>query len=200
MNILQWSDNQKVYRFRKGLKPHIKKLLINKDQYSKEKDFETLYTNARKAENDLNIKQQKDKGLSFSKPQYRDNRDKDRRPNFQPSQFRKPGGGSTAYGTHSGPMDLNAAPKKSKPGRTYTKLTQDEKEQRFKKGQCFYCKETGHYVSDCPVAKAKKGSQGKGWKDNRKAMVASNKKVTEGVEKGKVVYSLGGAESETKND
>jgi hypothetical protein len=31
-------------------------------------------------------------------------------------------------------------------------------------------------------------------------MVASNKKVTEGVEKGKVVYSLGGAESETKND
>ena len=98
-------------------------------------------------------------------------------------------------------MDLNAARRKtSKPGRVYTQLSKDEKEQRFKKGQCFYCKETGHYVSDCPVAKAKKGSQGKSWKDNRKAMVASTTKGTEGVEKGKVVYSLGGSESETKND
>jgi hypothetical protein len=101
-------------------------------------------------------------------------------------------------------MDLNAAPRKTpKSTRTYTKLSKEEKDQRFKKGQCFYCKETGHYVSDCPVAKAKKEAQrpqGKGWKDKRKAMAASTMKGTEGVEKGKVIYTLGGSEVEAKND
>jgi len=56
MDILNWSENQKIYRFRKGLKTHIQDLLINRNQYLEETSFETLYVNARKAENDLNIR------------------------------------------------------------------------------------------------------------------------------------------------
>jgi len=198
MDILQYSDLQKVSNFRRGLKRSIRDLLVNRGQYSEETSFETMYTNARKAENDLNIRAQEDKSSGF-RPQQNY-----RRSQFQPSKpAQKQNQNSTAYGTHSGPMDLNAAPRKSsKPGRAYTKLTKEEKDQRFKKGQCFYCKETGHYVDKCPVAKAKENSKGKGsgWKDGRKAMAASTTKGTEGVEKGKVVYSLGGSEPETKNE
>src|SRR5690606_18243314 len=36
IDILNWSENQKIYRFRKGLKTHIQDLLINRNQYSEE--------------------------------------------------------------------------------------------------------------------------------------------------------------------
>ncbi|RPA73397.1 hypothetical protein BJ508DRAFT_313877 [Ascobolus immersus RN42] len=102
-------------------------------------------------------------------------------------------------------MDLNAATRRdTKGGKEFNKLSDEEKEARFKKGQCFYCKGVGHYVSACPVAKAKGHKQGS-WRkpnDNRKAYAASALEGTRGVEKGKVVYTLGGADGaarESKN-
>ena len=98
-------------------------------------------------------------------------------------------------------MDLNAAQRRPfKPNRNYSKLTKEEKDQRFKKGQCFYCKATGHYVSECPVAKTKKDTAGNSnWKkpDARKALVSTKAEFTKGIEKGKVVYSLNGTDDET---
>jgi hypothetical protein len=198
MDVLEWNDNQRVYRFRLGLKDDIKDLLISRGQYTNEKDFERMYTNAREAENDLNIRSQEVRNTSGSTNSKSHSKSQNNQRSYpQPSKSNsKSNYNSTAYGTHSGPMDLNAAPKKfSKPNKTYSKLSKEEKSLRFKKGQCFYCKAEGHYASDCPVSKAKAEKQGN-WKkpDNRKALVANTENRNE--EKGKVIYSLGGKDNE----
>ena len=205
MDILGWSEDQKIYRFRKGLRSHIKDLLVSRGQYTEKTTFEALYIHARNAENDLLIRSQEGKSSNPSQPKphsgNRSNHANERRAYYQPSQpARRPGHNSTAYGTHSGPMDLNAAPKRTSKPKVYTKLTKEEKDSRFKKGQCFYCKAEGHYASACPLSKAKAERQGN-WKkpEPRKAFVA-NKEGTSEVEKGKVVYSLGGEKpEESKN-
>lgn len=189
MDILNWSEGQKIHHFRLGLREKVKDALVFRNQYAKATDFEEFYTNAREAENDLNIRAQE--GQTATDPNFRKNAFRSER---RYNQFLKPR--STASGTHSGPMDLSAAPRRTpSSNKQYTGLTKEEKEQRFKKGQCFYCKETGHYVSDCP--KAKKGApatQGN-WRKpgNRKALVATRE------EQEKVVFSLGGAKEESKN-
>ena len=165
------------------MRENVKDLLINRDQYAKVTDFEEFYTNARNAENDLNIRSQE--GRTATNPSYRKTVFKNDRRSNQP----KPN--STASGTHSGPMDLSTATQRSS-NKQYTKLSKEEKEQRFKKGQCFYCKETGHFVSNCPKAKSEKSTQGSWRKPNqRKALVALK-------EEGEVVFSLGGTK-EPKN-
>ena len=199
MDVLDWSEATKVYKFRTGLKESIKTLLTNRSQYTEEKDFETLYINARKAENDLDLRAQESRGSSGHTQTKSNSNNRNNKSNFSSYKPSPKNNNSTAYGTHSGPMDLNAAPRKTFNSRkNYTQLSKEEKEQRFKKGQCFYCKETGHYVSECPKAK-KNGSQGN-WRkpDNRKALAASTKDSNNGTEKGKVVYSLGRSE-ESKN-
>lgn len=207
MEVLEWSERQKVFRFRTGLKAPIRDQLVNRGQYTNETSFEQLYINARNAENDLNIRSQENRSFSGNHQSKGNTRKQHGNKGFiyQPSQGAgKQSGNSTAYGTHSGPMDLNAAsrrPANSKSNREYPKLTQAEREQRYKKGQCFYCKAEGHYASACPVAKKKGNNQGNSnWKkpDTRKAFPASTTEGTSGVEKGKVVYSLGGKE-ESKN-
>jgi hypothetical protein len=182
MDILDWTDGQKIHNFRLGLKERVKDFLSYRNQYTNTENFEEFYNNARNAENDMNIRYQE----TNTDPSFR-------RTVFKSNQSSKPR--STAFGTHSGPMDLTAAPRRtSSSSKRYTRLSRDEKEQRFKKGQCFYCKETGHFVNNCP--KAKKGAQkGNNWKkpNDRKALVALK-------EEENVVFSLGGTkEPESKN-
>lgn len=185
LDILGWTDGQKVYNFRLGLRENVKDLLINRNQYAKITNFEDFYINAREAENDLNIRSQE--GRTATDPSFRRPFKNDRRSYQKP----KANSNSTAYGTHSGPMDLSAAPRRPQASnKHYTRLSREEKEQRFKKGQCFYCKETGHFVSNCPKAKNEKPT----WRktDNRKALVARRDE--------EVVFSLGSTkETEPKN-
>ena len=54
--------------------------------------------------------------------------------------------GSTASGTHLGPMDLSA--------NRGQKLPTDEREHRIRLGLCLYCGRTGHLANSCPKKNA----------------------------------------------
>jgi hypothetical protein len=145
-----------ILKFRKGLKPELKELLLS--VLDEPEDFDEFTTLCVKLDNKLHAhtaEKRQNTGNSSSGP---------KKPNQNPSPSSSrpaPNTTKTSYGTAPGPMELDSTRRGP--------LTEKEKKYRRENNLCLYCGGEGHFAAACPTKK-KKG--------NNKKQSAANAKVT----------------------
>lgn len=121
---LDLGDNAMMEYFYDGLREDVKDELSKQDRPD---DFDDFVNMAIKIDN-RNYQRRLEKGRKGG----------DFRPSHRPNQGKSYRHRSTAYGHHSGPMELDAAQRDSKP-----------------KGKCYNCGKEGHYANKCRSPKKK---------------------------------------------
>jgi hypothetical protein len=145
---LEWSDDVGTPIFREGLKPAVKWELRN----SETKKLADFITEATKVDNDLWEYRTRNQGLGarvghLGKASQKPNVTRQRQPYYGPM-----------------PMDLDSAQKKrgniqsgkfkgKHRDRTAGKISDKEREKRFKDKLCLYCGKPGHIAKDCKAKK-----------------------------------------------
>jgi hypothetical protein len=131
------TEQTKISRFMKGLKPSIKDNLvsiINRPQTLHGWENIIIQVDANISQRE--IEKQEESGKKSTKPTPLD-----------PST-------TTPIITDVVPMEVDAVRTSSGPR---GKLTQAERDYRFKNNLCLYCAKPGHLVNDCPARKARYG-------------------------------------------
>ncbi|RDB14615.1 Retrotransposon-derived protein PEG10 [Hypsizygus marmoreus] len=158
---LDMTEQTKISRFMKGLKPSVKDhlvtivnrpltleewepLVISIDSNLHQRDIERRLEGNSNAKNGF-AKKKKEKDLSY---------------NTTNSAMYVPPGATTAPSSDVVPMDVDAITT-STSSAPRGKLTPAERDLRFKNKLCLYCGKPNHVVNDCNARKAKHGEQGK---------------------------------------
>ena len=131
-----WNNAAKRTAFNEGLSTEIKDALVTMDTPD---DLDPYIIILNRLDNKIRARAAERKGSSSTWRQSTTTTTTTSRPAPPPA----PAPTTTATGTQAGPMDLSA-------GRRNRRLTQAEREDRMRRGQCFYCGGANHMARQCP--------------------------------------------------